>query len=245
MATSRIEDFVPEKEKPGWNMKSARSTSWWLTVLRMRKKKKAILITSIGATTYTLLRSITVGVSDKSYEDVRQVLRAHFSPAPSEIVQRFRFNSCVRKPGESVVSFLPRLRATSEHCNYGDSLEPMLRDRLVCGIGDKTIQKRLLSEPKLTHKRAVELARELETADQDLKILQTQKRDSSDSLPGSTSSGRVHRLNRTMSNPPNPKVVRSCFSMWTARSRSYPLYVSPGYRMSLLWESRSYEEGLS
>ena len=157
MATSRIEDFVPEKEN--W-VEYEERPEYFLVAngITDAEKKKAILITSIGATTYTLLRSITVGVSDKSYEDVRQVLRAHFSPAPSEIVQRFRFNSCVRKPGESVVSFLPRLRATSEHCNYGDSLEPMLRDRLVCGIGNKTIQKRLLSEPKLMYKQAVELA---------------------------------------------------------------------------------------
>lgn len=171
MTTGKIGDFVPEKEN--W-VEYEERLEYFLEAngITDAAKKKAILITSIGASNYTLLRSITGGVSDKSYEDLRQVLRAHFSPAPSEIVQRFRFNSCVRKAGESVVSFLARLRATSEHCNYGDSLEPMLRDRLVCGIGDKAIQKRLLAEPKLTYKRAVDLARELETADQDLKLLQ-------------------------------------------------------------------------
>jgi len=34
----------------------------------------------------------------------------------------------------------------------------MLRDRLVCGVEVATIQKRLLAEPKLTLKRATEIA---------------------------------------------------------------------------------------
>ena len=42
----------------------------------------------------------------------------------------------------------------------------MLRDRLVCGINDSRIQRRLLSEPELTPK-AFELAQALETVDKD------------------------------------------------------------------------------
>ena len=67
-------------------------------------------------------------------------------------MQRFRFNSRTRKPGELVATYIAELRTLAEYCNFGDTLEKMLRDRLVTGIHDDGIQKKLLAEPKLTYK---------------------------------------------------------------------------------------------
>ena len=47
------------------------------------------------------------------------------------------------------------LRRRSGHCIYGHKLEEQLRDRLVCGVKDNKIHRRLLPEEKLTLKRAV------------------------------------------------------------------------------------------
>ena len=114
-------------------------------------KKKAVLLTSIGASNFTLLRSIAGpdGLDPKSYAVLVKLLQDHFDPKPSEIVERFPFNSQFRETGESVSLFITNLRSLLEHCN-GESLEAMLRDQLVCGINDGLIQKRLLAEPKLT-----------------------------------------------------------------------------------------------
>ena len=61
----------------------------------------------------------------------------------------------------------------TEYCNYGDTLETMLRDRLVSGINDKRILSRLLQEgDKLTFIKAKELAIALESAEKDVKDLQ-------------------------------------------------------------------------
>ena len=51
----------------------------------------------------------------------------------------------------------------------------MLRDRLVCGISDTRIQRRLLSEPDLTYKRAFELAQAIEAAERNAHNLQGQR----------------------------------------------------------------------
>ena len=75
-----------------------------------------------------------------------EVAGKHFNPKPSSIAQRFRFNSCIRKEGESVAEFVAQLRQLSEHCQFGDTLNDMLRDRIVCGINDQRIQRRLLAE---------------------------------------------------------------------------------------------------
>ena len=53
----------------------------------------------------------------------------------------------------------------------------MICDRLVCGISEETIQKRLLAESKLTYKKAVELALGLETADKNVKLLRNNQKE--------------------------------------------------------------------
>ena len=89
------------------------------------------------------------------------------------MVQRYLFNLCVRKPGESVATYIAELKCLSEHCEFAGTLEDMLCDRLVCSINDSRIQCRLLAEPNLlTYKKAYELAQALEAADKNAQDLQ-------------------------------------------------------------------------
>ena len=48
----------------------------------------------------------------------------------------------------------------------------MLRDRLVCGVGNRTIQRKLLVEGGLTLKRATDIALAMETAARNAATLQ-------------------------------------------------------------------------
>ena len=48
----------------------------------------------------------------------------------------------------------------------------MVRDRLICGINEPRIQRRLLAETKVDFKRAMEIAQAMETADRDATHLQ-------------------------------------------------------------------------
>ena len=98
-------------------------------------------------------------------------MKNHYTPPPSEIVQRFRFNSRFRKPSESVSTYVAELRALAEYCNFGDTLTLMLRDRLVCGINDENTQRLLLAKKDLTYDKALEIARSQETAVQNVQTL--------------------------------------------------------------------------
>ena len=122
------------------------------------EKKRAVFLSVIGSATYKTLRNLPSPAKpgDKSYADLVDVLSKHYKPVPSEIVKRFRFNSSARNPGESIAAYVAELRALAEFSNFGDTLETMLRDRIVCGINDDLIQRRLLSEPKLDYAKAVE-----------------------------------------------------------------------------------------
>ena len=115
------------------------------------EKKRAVLLTVIGAATYKLLRSLVAPSKpgEKTYQELIQALTAHFSPTPSPIVCRFKFLSRCCQPGESIAVFVSQLCSLSENCGFGDTLEDMLRDRLVCGICNNAIQKRHLADSNL------------------------------------------------------------------------------------------------
>ena len=101
-------------------------------------KQRATFISQCGAAIYKLVRSFVAPQkpNEVEYPTLVKRINKHFVPKPSVIVQRFKFNTCVRQAGESVSTFVAHLHALSEHCEFGDTLEDMLRDRLVCGIAN-------------------------------------------------------------------------------------------------------------
>uniref|UniRef100_A0A1X7SFR9 Reverse transcriptase RNase H-like domain-containing protein n=1 Tax=Amphimedon queenslandica TaxID=400682 RepID=A0A1X7SFR9_AMPQE len=98
---------------------------------------------------------------------MKDVLQKHFDPKPSPIVQRFKFHTRVRKQDETVATYVAELRVIGEHCDFQDSLDAMIRDRLVCGINSIRIQRRLLQEPDLDYDKAFQIAQAMELAAHD------------------------------------------------------------------------------
>jgi len=139
----------------------------------------------MGQKAYKTLRNLVAPSkpTEFSFMNLVKTMTAHFYPPPSEIVQQFCFNSRVREHGETIPAYVAELRALSEHCNFGDTLDQMLRDRLVCGINDPQIQKRLLSEPKLTFQKALDLSLAFEAATKDAKHLQAVSPQHNDATP--------------------------------------------------------------
>ena len=108
---------------------------------------------------------------DKSFRELVTLVKDHHTPPPSVTVQRFNFNSRSQKDGETIAQFVADLRRLSEHCTFQDKLDDMLRNRLVCGIKDSQVQRRLLSETDRTFKKAFELAQASEVAEKNVRDL--------------------------------------------------------------------------
>ena len=141
-------------------------------------KQRAILLSACGASTYQVIRNLTAPKkpAEHPFKDIVELVRQHYSPAPSAIVQRFNFNTRSQKEGETVAEFIADLRKISEHCQFGDTLEDMLRDRLVCGIRDSRLQRRLLAEIDLTFTKAFDLCQATELAEKNAQSLQGQQK---------------------------------------------------------------------
>lgn len=128
-----------------------------------------MFLTSVGSKAYHTLRALVQPAkpSEKTFADCVKALQKHFSPKPSEIVQRYRFYTCTQQMSENIAQFVANLRRLSNGCNFQD-LNTMLRDRLVVGVKDATIQRKLLSESELTFSKAYNLATAMELAPKDL-----------------------------------------------------------------------------
>ena len=62
-------------------------------------QKKTILLSGVGAKTYNLIRNLVAPnkPSDKTFKEIVDLVQKHHSRTPSVIVERYRFNTRVRK----------------------------------------------------------------------------------------------------------------------------------------------------
>ena len=122
------------------------------------KKKFGVRCTLslIGSKTYTLLRDLLSPdiPATKSFQEIVTTLQQHLRPKPLEIAERFRFYKRNQREGETVLAYVAELKKLATHCNFGANLNEALRDRLVCGLQNMQIQRRLLSEAKLKYSKA-------------------------------------------------------------------------------------------
>ena len=99
-------------------------------------KKRAMLLSGCGASTYQVICNLVAPEkhADKTFAEIEKLIKDHYTPPLSVIMQRFKFNTRSQKEGESISEFVAELRRLSEHCRFEATLDEMLRDRLVCGL---------------------------------------------------------------------------------------------------------------
>lgn len=85
-----------------------------------------------------MFRSLRVPatLAETPFSDIVSKLASHFTLKPSVTVERFAFHKRGQRPEETVADFVVDLHWLSEHCEFGNTLQDMLGDRLVCGIRD-------------------------------------------------------------------------------------------------------------
>ena len=79
-------------------------------------KRRAILLTAVGAETYTLLRSLASprAPADLTYVELCKLLQTHFEPKPNTILQRYNSCSAYRKKKQSIGDFVAELKKSGQ-----------------------------------------------------------------------------------------------------------------------------------
>ena len=140
-------------------------------------KRVSILLSSIGSMTYSLICDLAAPENPKTLTlpAIAQLLKDHFEPKRLIISEQFTFHRRNQRPGETIAEYDVALRKLAVTCKFEAFLEEVLRDRFICGLCNKAIQRRLLYEPKLTLTKAMEPAQRMEAADHSFRRLKGQE----------------------------------------------------------------------
>lgn len=128
--------------------------------------KVSVFVTAIGKQAYRTLKNLLAPTKpeEKTYDELLQILKGHYSPKPLVIAERFRFNRRSQRENESVAAFALELKRLAGSCEFGQFLDDALRDRFVAGLRDETAQAELLKKSTLTFQAAYDLAKSGELA---------------------------------------------------------------------------------
>ena len=82
----------------------------------------------------------------KSYDVVVDRFEKYFVKKRNIIFERARFNQHKQEDGESVDNFVTALYCLSEHCQYGELHDEMIRNHIVIGLCDSGLSEKLQLE---------------------------------------------------------------------------------------------------
>ncbi|XP_077518103.1 uncharacterized protein LOC144128528 [Amblyomma americanum] len=141
-------------------------------------KELSVFLTVLGAEAYEVLKNLVVPAlpGEKTFAEIKILLKNHYSPQTSVIAERCRFNRRVQLEQESVEDFVLELKHLARKCNFGDFLQDALRDRLVAGIRNEETQRALFTTEGLTFQGACKIALDRELATQQAALLQQRGR---------------------------------------------------------------------
>ena len=167
------------------------------------EKKRQILLSSVGLETYDLICTLASPLEPevKSFEELVKLVQDHVKPPPSKIVSRFKFYTLCRREGESVSSFVVRLRQAAQDCKFTD-LNEHLRDRFIVAIGDEKIQTKLLSmSDDVTFANALQEALAMESAQSNTENIQAAATASSAGVGGASAVCEVREVRSAARSP--------------------------------------------
>ncbi|KAK3730654.1 hypothetical protein QZH41_011229, partial [Actinostola sp. cb2023] len=145
---------------------------------------KSLLISTMGIETLQIYNGCDPTDADTADNILKKLdVHIHVLGETSETFERYRFNTRSQKSDESIDDYIASLKILAKTCNFCVCLkDTLIRDRIVLGVQDDHIRKRLLQEGKLTLQRAMEICRSYEQTTNQLKVISGKEE------------GEVHRL---------------------------------------------------
>ena len=95
---------------------------------------------------------------------ILELLEAEYLDDINEIYESYVFFTRQQDEGEPVTTYITELRRLASTCNFGNLTERLIRDRIVCGIADKSLRKNLLSQPNLDLAKCIQLCKSSHTS---------------------------------------------------------------------------------
>ena len=134
----------------------------------------AMLLNSIGTDALKVYNGFVFAPDET--RDITHIIRKfdeHIIGQLNETYERYKFNCRNQTPGESVDSFVTALRNLAKNCNFCECMrESLLRDRVIMGILDSDLRKRLLQMPDLTINLCIDMCRAYEATENRMRYME-------------------------------------------------------------------------
>ena len=150
------------------------------TVTKLNEKQSkfrvATFTTCIGAEALEVHNALPFRTEDEK-QDISVVLdlwNSHCIGQTNIIYERYLFNNRKQESHESIDVYATALRALAPTCEFGALRDEMIRDRLVCGITENSVRRKLLQEPKLLLEKCLDICRSAEATSAHLKAISGQ-----------------------------------------------------------------------
>ncbi|GFY79409.1 retrovirus-related Pol polyprotein from transposon 17.6 [Trichonephila inaurata madagascariensis] len=114
------------------------------------------------------------GCEGVTLQQFLQEFDKYFLDYQNEVFASFKFLEIKQEQGEKFTDYYSRLRNAVVECNYDESQDRMLRDKLIEGLLDKALQKRLIRETSKKARALQEMVSECKTAERTVRYKQVQ-----------------------------------------------------------------------
>ena len=100
--------------------------------------------------------------NDTKFDMILAKFDEHFVPKQNISHKQASFHQRIQKQGKTVKLFIQSLYELSKHCDFGDSHNQQIRDRIVIGILDKGLLQKLQLKSDLTLEVPIQIAHQSE-----------------------------------------------------------------------------------
>ena len=154
-ATSRIS--VASYQVPPPEKFSFRAEEWPKWIRRFESIRKptgldekeedsqvSTLVYTMGEEADGIFMSFELSAEEaKKYETVKAKFENKFTDKKNVIFERAKFNSRVQEQIETVDSFITDLYKLSQHCEFKNLKDELIRDRIIVGLRDRKLSEKL------------------------------------------------------------------------------------------------------
>jgi len=131
MASQLFEPFTFD-DPADWFIRMEAAHSLLETSSGKTISQKTYLLASIGSKASSLLAHLlsplTIQDATITYATIKTTLTTHLASQHLEIAERSNFYAATQGPNETSSQFYSRLKRLAQYCNFGTSLDSMLRD---------------------------------------------------------------------------------------------------------------------
>ena len=109
------------------------------------KRKRAMLLSMIGAESYSLLKSYIAPdlPSGKTYNELKAAIIRNCAPVTSPVAESYKLSMMKQEPSESLTLFMSRIKTCAAKCDYGNTFDCMVKDKFICGIRSEKLRAHL------------------------------------------------------------------------------------------------------